>query len=388
MKLIYNKEKIIVWCVIFIIFLNSLTNLFKSLTEIVNLYSLLRPFLILSRLLCWGMGCFVLIEKINKKALGVIGFIGSLVCFSFIFFPENNQFLLPTSAAILSNCLLVLLLFEVEDYGYFFKQLTRVSFGYYIIIVLLFIVLMKRGVLGLFGTDYMIFSYAFLPFICCFIYNWFKTKKIIYLGGFLFGFLIISIWGCRGAVISSVACFFIYLLQESLSLKRFYSLMIFCCLSMMILSMTLLNIQYLKDSFNEIGIKSRMINKLVSGSISPSRGRMYQTVWNEVCLQPLIPRGINADYNLFGLYSHNIFVELLYDFGLILGSLFSLLLVLASFITIISYKNTDYNKCVVFFFSIGFIKLLVSSSLFIEPLFFCWLTLVTKRINVKRICCH
>lgn len=77
--------------------------------------------------------------------------------------------------------------------------------------------------------------------------------------------------------------------------------------------------------------------------------------------------GIFGDrYFLDGTYAHNIFLEVWLDFGIILGTL--VLLFLIVFITKTFLRSND-KKLFLLFFSLGFMPLLVSGSYLISIMF-------------------
>ena len=79
--------------------------------------------------------------------------------------------------------------------------------------------------------------------------------------------------------------------------------------------------------------------------------------------------GLLADRLEVG-FAHNIFVELWYAYGYVIGSIIVGLFLLLIVILIIKTKKTNTRIIVILFFTAGFVKLLFSSSFIVDGSFF------------------
>src|SRR6185437_5009512 len=98
-----------------------------------------------------------------------------------------------------------------------------------------------------------------------------------------------------------------------------------------------------------------------------------------------IGNGMTGDRVILGgAYAHNLFLELLLEYGIILGSIFSIILLYYLISSLfIKKKGVLYYLFFAVFFTTGFIKLQFSFSYTLEPTFFMMLALVIK-LNAKR----
>ena len=136
-------------------------------------------------------------------------------------------------------------------------------------------------------------------------------------------------------------------------------------------------ILFLLYSFaNSFGLSTRFFDKLLSGQISQSNSRVIirERVLEALFKHPFTGLGIYGDRVAAGnTYAHNFFIEILAQFGVIIGvvliGLF-LYLILKAFRKLVKTKRTDILS--IFFVCIvsGFLKLFLSDSYIDNPFFF------------------
>ena len=88
--------------------------------------------------------------------------------------------------------------------------------------------------------------------------------------------------------------------------------------------------------------------------------------------------GIN---NVIGSYPHNLFVEILVQFGYIFGVILCVLLIILSTVAIKRSKNQTSGNILWIFFAIGILPLMFSDSYITEPFFFCYLAMCVNVIS-------
>lgn len=236
--------------------------------------------------------------------------------------------------------------------------------------------------------EYMTFSYtilfstAYLTNLC--IYK-FKIQRLIFS---LIGAVLLVVVGCRGALLSYMACVGIYILSIPMfsSLKKI-TLSIFIISIVLAIYSNFNEIIYsLNDFLTGININSRALIKITESDFFLSTGR-------DVIRQELI-----SNFNLFGHgfysdriaatnYAHNLIIEFIYDFGEIGGTF--LLGILALTLIRALIKATDIEKVIIIsLMSAGIFKLMFSSSfLNQEPHFYVMLglcTVIIKRNNSSK----
>ncbi len=139
------------------------------------------------------------------------------------------------------------------------------------------------------------------------------------------------------------------------------------------------------DLFESIGVSVRFLEKFVTGNITDGSGRSYivDALMLKLKESPFKIRGLFADVvatvglrhptiNMYypqGIYAHNVYVELLFDFGVIIGPILCLLLTFGILRAYVSSKN-NYADFVAIFITVGFVHLLLSSSFLLSTYFF------------------
>lgn len=208
-------------------------------------------------------------------------------------------------------------------------------------------------------TSYnMALSYYLLLPTMVFIYQEKITCKFLS----VLSLLIILLLGSRGPFIFALFYYaVITLLSIKLnSFKSYLSIGFLFIISILIISVDAIDILSFVE--NVLGINSRTLSMLISGTIDSDSGRgdIAKIIIDNILNNNLWGHGIYGDrYFLNGTYAHNVFLEVWLDFGIILGTL--VLLFLIVFITKTFLRSND-KKLFLLFFSLGFMPLLVSGS--------------------------
>ena len=104
----------------------------------------------------------------------------------------------------------------------------------------------------------------------------------------------------------------------------------------------------------------------------------------EIYKKPITGIGIAGDRRILdGSYVHNFFIELIGNFGLIIGFIISIgivLLIIRSLIT----KNNEKYELIILWVSLGFVHLIVSSSYLIDVKFWILFGLVLNFSQAKK----
>ena len=135
------------------------------------------------------------------------------------------------------------------------------------------------------------------------------------------------------------------------------------------------------------GFKSRTL-ELFLRDFNHFSGReyIYSTLLKAIDKKPFLGYGISGDRMIMGSfakYSHNIFLELIIQFGIIIGG--SLIFILLFLITkgLLEKDNLKYNLFIIWL-SLGFAPLLVSNSYLVAINFWILLALMIKNENLNK----
>ena len=133
-----------------------------------------------------------------------------------------------------------------------------------------------------------------------------------------------------------------------------------------------------------IGINSRTL-ALLSYDIGHMSGRdkLYRFFLKEIFSHPLAIHGINGEQALGYNYPHNIILELLYQFGIVLGGLIIAAIIARAVKTLkASHINKDAKQQLeVIFLCASLPGLMISGTLWTQANFWIWLAVSKKRLN-------
>jgi hypothetical protein len=287
----------------------------------------------------------------------------SIICLTLIFYKENEDFLM--SGAFYLLCMDVpcfLCAASIKDFTILKKIMLYLAL---IILVLgiIYLYLMWIGIISFVHYN-MAFSYYLLFPALIFI----NQRKAIFTLFFLVTILLMFLLGSRGALFWSLLFWFILIFQESNYKDKFKFVLIGSIL--VVFSSNIISILIeIADNFN---ISSRTLNLMIEGNIAQDSNRfnLYKHIWEHLLYQPIYGYGIFGDRILLGAksYCHNIALEILYDFGLLVGPILIFLLLFEVIRTFINSSNDDRNLFIILTFYC-LVPLLVSSSYLAESKF-------------------
>ena len=307
----------------------------------------------------------------------------ALAAFFFInFFIVSDRSLLLT--ILLQFCMMVLpvvlVISCIDDYGVLSDLLIKIS---RIIAVCAFLLVFYRAHTE---EDYImgLANALSLPVVIL-LYSSFRSKKIIDL--FLAGFAMLTIvlLGSRGALLGIMA-FFLALLVRGCARKdrRMISILfiVLICLALVFFNPLVKGISLLLE---KLGIVSRTVSLLAEGNITFVNGRFsyYDDMRKEILAHPFAIHGIGGErqFLVYQSYAHNFVLELLMDFGVILGGAAILFILYLSGRTLYeSFTRDDpFTVMKLAFFSISVPIAFVSGTIWDSVYLWCWLALCDKQ---------
>ena len=234
---------------------------------------------------------------------------------------------------------------------------------------------------GINGERYsMSFTYSTMAsmLLCLVLVINYKEKRILYLLSFFFFILTNFKYGSRG---SFVCCFMAMILSFCLSATKkqlkYLLIIMFAFVTLTVFWDRIIAL------FINLFPESRNLTILLQGNLLYGSGRdeIYSKVLSEFCRNPFTIRGLYSDRAflssslndieiMWGSYSHNLFLELLYQWGI-----WCIPIVIAIGVYMIKVflrikkgeKDVKIMLVIVYSFSIG--QLLISSSYLIAPSF-------------------
>ena len=221
---------------------------------------------------------------------------------------------------------------------------------------------------------YMYFSYDLLLSVVLLFFAFLQKKKFIFLVMALLGAGQMFFCGARGPLFCVVIAIVLYvlLLTDNSTAKILTILFgILILLLVFVFWQPVLNL--LSNMSESLGIESRMIEKMQDGTLADDSGRNlvrsdltpHLNLWGH---------GVYGDRGITeGRHAHNLFLEIMVHYGLIIGSflcIFIVFLLLAGFFT----KDREKKMLFLVFFCCGAVKLMMSSSYVLkEPAFYAML---------------
>lgn len=326
---------------------------------------------------------FPIVFKEQKWNLFIVYFISIFIFLShYVFFPNNreymNELIFPFFFMCLPMFVYALSLKNWVVLKDIMKKASLIVFvcGFILSLIILF---------GIAKIDVysMAFSYYMLLPSIMYLDELIDRLSI---PAFLISFAsLISILaiGSRGAVLCASVFILLKLIKPSIQLRlskvKMYIIFAITTVSIFVL----INLQnlllILYNWLLQFGLNSRSITLFLSGEVYLSgRDNLYQKIISEIYSHPLVGIGIAGDRRVLdgmGVYVHNIFLEILANFGVFIG-LFVIFLLIIMVIRIFFIKDDVSYNMLIIWISLGFISLFVSGSYLTDLSFWTFLGLM------------
>lgn len=305
---------------------------------------------------------------------GLISYISLL---TLILFPDNKQYMISGSFYLLCiNVPCFLCIVSIKEIFILKKVMLLLSYIIFVLGVFYFYLLTVGKITFL--SYSMTFSYYLLLPALVFL----NQKKIQFTFMFILICILMLMLGSRGALFIALVYAFLVTMLDNKVRK-------YLILAVIILGISAGRIlTFILTMENRIGVESRTLNMLMQGNITDSSERfyLYSKIWNDINDNPYFGKGIFGDRVILrGEYSHNIILEVLNNFGLIIGSGLILLLLFAAYRTFYNLNN-ESKRMLLLFFCYGILPLMVSGSYLIQAgfgLFLGSLFLYKNHLNLR-----
>ena len=303
----------------------------------------------------------------RKKKIFGTSYIVAVVVFSihYLCFPENRIFMLPL---IIPFFFMVLPSFiyalSIRNFVIFKNVLEKSScIVFFIGSILSLFVFLGRASIGSYSMS--LAYYMLLPSIV-FLNNLFERISAKYFILLVLSLIVIISLGSRGPILCLLVFVFLRTFRPSFrtSYKKIImtSSVLGICTVGMIFFKNIINVMY--NQLSHYGFHSRTLYLFLNdrGVYLSGRSSIYQSIIAEILKNPILGIGLAGDRRITdGTYAHNIYIELISNFGFILGFI---LILLITFLVIKSLFIKDDIKYILLtmWFCLGFIPLLISGS--------------------------
>lgn len=296
----------------------------------------------------------------RNKRLFLITYSFSILLFLYtiVFFPQNYKYLVSeavrfTLPVILPSCLCLICLRDIRSFEKVLYYISWITFYMSIFYVM-------NIVLGLahFSKYNMSFSYGLLlPMVS--LYS--SRNKYAVIGSVLMLIFVLAL-GSRGAAVAFVLYIFVDII---LFHKRYIPLIVLLVMS------TIVSIPLFLNYLDDLGISSRTLILLMNGELNQDSGRseVYELVLTPLLQNPIMGLGLWGDrYYINGYYCHNIILEILLNFGFIIGPLLIIAFVF-KFIVVYMRVDNESKQMLLKYFISCILPLFLSNSYLIAPSF-------------------
>jgi hypothetical protein len=325
-----------------------------------------------------------LVKKIDIK--DVLFYLVFLIYFFLCYhlYPENSNVLDGYSAIFLVNSLPIYFVGLSTNITKSFNLLRFVSI---LSIIVLGLVLFVMGGSQVYELDsdegqYMVISYGLLP--CSLFLFWSFLESFSYFNLF---FAILGIFemlslGTRGPLVCVIVFFIIYMLffkhYKSPIIKIF--IVIVGCVIYLLIGPIMLGLSVLLPS---LGMSSRITTMYMEHSLQETTGRdlIAKDLWGKISHDIWQGYGLGGDRVLVGYWSHNLVLEVFVTFGIVLGSIIIVWLLVLIIRSFIKEKQSVNAKFLLLLICCSIVKLMISSSFIQEPMLYFLLGYV---INILR----
>lgn len=306
--------------------------------------------------------------SLNIKQLAFVAIFLVALFYTAAFYPSNLKNFWTSAGDVLNPLYVFVFLtfsgffvcLQLKDADIFLKEAEKWSIAVVILSALQYII---THINKIDDPQYMVFSYNMLFSVTILLLLAFRESKPRRWIFAVTGVAFIFVAGCRGALVSLLACLFIYLLFLSdFSLNKKMYIVFLAIIILPILYFQMNNIlAFFARVLDGLNVESRTIKLALESSFLDDSGRneLLQEIFGNM---KVIGYGLYGDrYFLEERYAHNLFAEFVCDFGFIFGTILCIALVVV-IIKALRHAEYKWKLVVCALLSVGFFKLMFSGS--------------------------
>lgn len=293
--------------------------------------------------------------------------------------------------------------YAVRDYKLLKKYLS-VSSYIILVSVLMNVIVFKIDIYGD-STYTQFYAYELLPVVIIMLNNLFDRIKWTDIIISITSFILMISMGARGPLL----CVALYLVLKIILLYRFQikKAFLISTISIAVILPVYTHLYdiliYMSNIFQGLNLSTRMIARLMEGSFLQdyTRNLLKKYSVDLIGEHPLIGVGIGKDrillgdklgssnltLEVIGWYPHNIFLEILLHFGIIIGCVIIIYMLKILYTITLKNMHKDAVDVICIFISIGLFPLLVSGSYITWHLFYALMGLCLyqyKSVNINK----
>ena len=267
---------------------------------------------------------------------------------------------------------------HVKDYTLYLEQTKRANAIAFFCALFSFVSTYIRYGGFTYENYNMEICYALLfPLFCHFI--WMKKRKR-YMIPVIIEFMIISIYGSRGQLLCIAIFIMLYILKQC---KFKYRFLLITSLGGMV-SLFCFFPQEIANTLSPIvgRFGSRTLSMLIKGRIMYDSGRfdIWRGVWSKIEEKPILGWGIAGNMTYLKSSPHNIFLEILFHYGIPIGCVIVFFIILVNIYMVLIKKKDEFFTVLM---ASAFVPLLLSNSYTQAPLF--WIFIASGIGNMFRV---
>ncbi len=322
----------------------------------------------------------------SKIKLLVVYYIGIFVfLLHYILFTKNTIYILEISLPLFLMSLPAFVFsISLKDWNVLKSYMVKASYIIFFFGALISILVFIGSVS--IGYYSMSLSYYMLLPVIIFLDELFEKHSIRAVIMVIWSFFSMLALGSRGPIL----CIVVFLILKSikyilhLTYKKTFFLLITSGVTIYFFVNYHSVLGFINTFLFDLGIRSRSIDLFLTEELYFSgRESLYPVVIEATNSAPLIGLGIGGDRQVLdGAYAHNLFLELYANFGVVIGGVLSIALVLIVF-KILFIKDFETYNMLIIWLSFGFVRLMVSGSYLTDIQFWIFMGLAASTLFVK-----
>ncbi len=313
----------------------------------------------------------------HQKGIKILLPLAISLCYvaTYLVFPQNTHLLDQNAANFFLQILPMVCLGFAWDTDDVMNVLYKIS-GltiFFSIIYTLFIGDAMSAVDAQYSGD-MDFAYRLLPHICLVAYYALAKANFFNIAGSAAGAILLFSLGTRGAVLCLVIflALIVFLLLKSKNRIIFITATAVVAAILLTGNRLLLILTAIEPVLQRLGLSNRIIDQIREGVIFESVGRsnIQSILMNSLTNHELFGYGIFGDRILTNSYAHNFVLELMVDFGVLVGVILFVALIILIIKKYAVCTSGEQRAFLILLFCTSVVSLMLSGSYLTEPKLF------------------